>query len=65
MNRVVASDPALILPLPRPEYPGGPEAFLTAVAWSAVGDPAFKDRGSSEDPRPRLPIGGHPRNANY
>lgn len=48
MNRVVASDPALILPLPRPEYPGGPEAFLTAVAWSAVGDPAFKDRGSAK-----------------
>lgn len=29
-------EPALLLPLPRPEYPGGPEAFLTAIAWSAL-----------------------------
>ena len=30
----------LTLPLPRPEYFGGPEAMLTAIAWSAADVPA-------------------------
>lgn len=32
------SESSLVLPLPRAEYPGPSEAFLSALAWSAVAD---------------------------